>query len=354
MLTNSLVGALVGVILALTVRAFVGLAVRERVARSFPGYGPFGIIGALVGGIVGIYFLGTIGDKALAKIPSVDTVDSFREDVLGADRPVVVDFYLPTCPPCKVLAPRLVELSREYGDRVDFVKINGQDESLLPVRQEYHVVKFPTVHLFVNGRSQQSWLGINDKEVYANEIDRHLAKMARSRKGSMMTQRTGEVTFKGDPLTLVGPKLEVGQEAPDFVAVGNDLNPVKLSDYKGKVVILSSVPSLDTSVCAKQTRTFNERAGGMDDTVVLTVSMDLPFAQSRWCGAEGIENVVTVSDHRDADFGKRYGLLIQELRLLARAVIVVDREGKITYIQVVDEMTDEPDYDAALKAAQNA
>jgi thiol peroxidase len=161
-----------------------------------------------------------------------------------------------------------------------------------------------------------------------------------------------KITFKGDPLTLTGDAVQTGQAAPDFIAVGNDLSPVKLSDYSGKIVIISSVPSLDTSVCATQTRTFNERAGKMDDVVVLTVSMDLPFAQKRWCGAEGVENVVTVSDHRDADFGRKYGLLIQELRLLARAVIVVDRDGKIVYTQIVPEMTDEPDYDAALDAAK--
>jgi thiol peroxidase len=169
-----------------------------------------------------------------------------------------------------------------------------------------------------------------------------------------MTDTAGQITFKGDPLTLTGQEKNVGETAPDFVAVGNDLSPVKLADFKGKTVIISSVPSLDTSVCATQTRKFNEQAGSKDDVVVLTVSMDLPFAQKRWCGAEGIENVVTVSDHRDADFGQKYGLLIKELRLLARAVFVVDPEGKITYRQIVDEMTNEPDYDAALAAADAA
>ncbi len=168
-----------------------------------------------------------------------------------------------------------------------------------------------------------------------------------------MTQRQ-EITFKGDPLTLTGEPVQTGQEAPDFVAVGNDLSPVKLSDYSGKTVIISSVPSLDTSVCATQTRTFNEQVGKMDDVVVLTVSMDLPFAQKRWAQEEGVENIVAVSDHRDADFGNKYGLLIQQLRLLARAVIVVDREGKIVYTQIVPEMTDEPDYDAALDAARQS
>ncbi len=166
-----------------------------------------------------------------------------------------------------------------------------------------------------------------------------------------MSERTGVITFKGGPLTLVGNEAVVGQEAADFEVLGNDLTPVKLSSFRGKVCVISSVPSLDTQVCDVQTRRFNEEAGRLgDDVVVLTISMDLPFAQGRWCGAAGVDNVVTLSDHRDGAFGEAFGLLIKELRLLARAVYVLDKDGVIIYSQVVPEVTDEPDYDAALAA----
>ena len=169
-----------------------------------------------------------------------------------------------------------------------------------------------------------------------------------------MQERTGVITFQGNPLTLVGAELKVGDAAPDATLLANDLSPVQLSDYKGKVCVVSVVPSLDTPVCDMQTRKFNEAAGNLgDDVVILTVSMDLPFAQTRWCGAAGVEKVVTLSDHRDAAFGETYGTLIKELRLLARAVFVVDKDGTIQYIQLVNEVTEEPDYKAALEAAKN-
>jgi thiol peroxidase len=135
--------------------------------------------------------------------------------------------------------------------------------------------------------------------------------------------------------------------------LNNELKPVALSDYKGKVVVISSVPSLDTPTCDMQTRRFNSEAANMgDDVVILTVSMDLPFAQSRWCGAAGVEQVVTLSDHRQAAFGEAYGLLIKELRLLGRAVLVLDREGVVRYCQLVKEVSEEPDYEAALAAVK--
>ena len=168
-----------------------------------------------------------------------------------------------------------------------------------------------------------------------------------------MKVRTGVVTMKGNVLTLQGNDIEAGDKAPDFDVLDNDLSTVKLSDYKGKVVIISSVPSLDTSVCDTQTRKFNEEAAKLsDDAVVLTISMDLPFAQKRWCGAAGVDNVRTLSDHRDASFATAFGVLIKELRLLARAVFVVDRTGTVRYVQIVDELTHEPDYGAALDAAR--
>lgn len=165
-----------------------------------------------------------------------------------------------------------------------------------------------------------------------------------------MTERKGIVTFKGNPLTLVGDEVKVGQRAPDFVAIDNNLAPVRFSSYHGKTCIISSVISLDTPVCDIQTRKFNEEASRLGQEVaILTLSMDLPFAQKRWCGAAGVDKIRTLSDHRDASFGTSYGVLIKELRLLARAVFIVDRKGVLQYQQVVKEVTNEPDYDAVLK-----
>ena len=159
--------------------------------------------------------------------------------------------------------------------------------------------------------------------------------------------------MKGSPLTLVGNEVKVGEPAPDFEVLDNNLKPVKLSLFHGKICIISSVPSLDTSVCDMETRRFNEEAGKLgSDVVVLSISMDLPFAQKRWCGAAGVNNVQTLSDHREASFGKAFGVLIRELHLLARAVFVLDRDGIIRYIQIVDELTSEPDYETALDAAK--
>ena len=168
-----------------------------------------------------------------------------------------------------------------------------------------------------------------------------------------MQDRKGLITFMGNPLTLLGPSLKVGDKAPNFTVLDNALNPVQLSSYKGKVCILSSVPSLDTPVCDLETRRFNQEAAILGpDVAVLTISMDLPFAQKRWCGAAGVDKVTTLSDHRDASFGTAYGSLIKELRLLARCVFVVDREGVIRYIQVVKEISQEPDYGAVLDAVR--
>ena len=172
-------------------------------------------------------------------------------------------------------------------------------------------------------------------------------------KENIMEERKGLVTMKGKPVTLVGQAVKVGQKAPDFEVTANDLSPVKLSSFAGKVCIIASVPSLDTSVCDLETRKFNEKAvqlGG--DVVVLTISMDLPFAQKRWCGAAGIKNVQTLSDYRDASFGRAYGVLIKDLRLLARAVFVVDKKGVVRYLQIVPEIATEPDYDAVLKVVK--
>ena len=171
---------------------------------------------------------------------------------------------------------------------------------------------------------------------------------------TIMQERKGIITMKGNPLTLTGSEVKAGQKAPDFTVAGNDLTPVTLSSYAGKVVVLSSVPSLDTGVCDTMTRRFNEEAGRLGkDVAVLTISMDLPFAQKRWCGAAGVEHVTTLSDYQTADFGTKYGLLIKELRLLARAVLVVDKSGVVRYLQIVPEIATEPDYEAAIKSVKD-
>jgi thiol peroxidase len=168
-----------------------------------------------------------------------------------------------------------------------------------------------------------------------------------------MKERTGLVTMKGQSLTLTGNEVRVGQPAPDCEVVGRDLKPVKLSSFRGKVCLISSMPSLDTSVCDMMTRKFNEDAVALGaDVVVLAISMDLPFAQDRWCIAADVKNVYMFSDHRNASFGQAFGVLIKDLRLLARAVFVVNKDGVIEYIQLVPELTSEPDYDAVLKAAR--
>lgn len=168
-----------------------------------------------------------------------------------------------------------------------------------------------------------------------------------------MQERQAAVTFKGGPLTLMGPELKPGDKAPDFHLVDNGLAPKTLADYKGQVLIISAVPSLDTPVCDMETRRFNNEAAKLGDGIkILTVSMDLPFAQARWCGAAGVEHVVTLSDYARRDFGTGWGVLIKELMLLARCVFVVDRESVVQYVQLVPEVTDEPDYDAVLAAAK--
>ncbi len=168
-----------------------------------------------------------------------------------------------------------------------------------------------------------------------------------------MEERSAAVTMHGNPLTLIGKELSVGDSAPELELLDNDLNPIKLSSYRGKVCVISSVPSLDTPTCDMETRRFNEAAGQLgEDVVILTVSVDLPFAQKRWCGAAGVEKVVTLSDHRETAFGTAFGVLIKELRLLGRSIFILDRKGIIQYIQNVTELSEEPDYDVVLEAVQ--
>ena len=167
-----------------------------------------------------------------------------------------------------------------------------------------------------------------------------------------MVKRTGVITFGGNPLTLAGNEIKVGAKAPDFYALNSKLQPVKLSDFDGKVRIISVFPSIDTPVCAAQTRRFNVEAANLGDVQILTVSCDLPFALGRFCAAEGIDKEITLSDHKELDFGLKYGFAIDELRLLSRGVVVVDKDGVVKHVEYVKEVTDEPDYDSAIEAVK--
>jgi thioredoxin-dependent peroxiredoxin len=164
-------------------------------------------------------------------------------------------------------------------------------------------------------------------------------------------ERKGGTTFKGNPLTLVGQELKIGQKAPDFRALTTGLNPAGLGDYAGKSLLIAAVPSLDTPVCDLEIKRFNKEATAMSkDVVVIFVSMDLPFAQKRFCESFDIARVTTLSDHREASFGEAFGVLIKELRLLSRAIFIVDKTGLVRYVEYVKEMTEHPQYDEALKA----
>lgn len=168
----------------------------------------------------------------------------------------------------------------------------------------------------------------------------------------MSQERKNIVTFKGNPATLLGPDIKAGDQAPDYYVVDNALQPVTLASNLGKVQLITVVPSIDTPVCDTMTRKFNEKAAQLPEgVIVLTISLDLPFAQKRWCGNAGIEKVKTLSDYQERSFGLNYGLLLKELKLLARAVYVINKEGKVVYREIVKEVTAEPDYDAALAAA---
>ncbi|MEK4028470.1 MULTISPECIES: thiol peroxidase [Bacillaceae] len=162
------------------------------------------------------------------------------------------------------------------------------------------------------------------------------------------------ITFKGNPVTLLGNEVKVGDQAPAFTVLATDLSEVTLADSNGKVRLISVIPSIDTGVCEQQTRKFNEEASKISNAEVITISADLPFAQKRWCAGEGLENVKIYSDHRNMSFGDAYGVHMKELRLLARSVFVLDSEGKVTYVEYVSEGTNHPDYEKAIEAAKSA
>ncbi|MGM0496496.1 MAG: thiol peroxidase [Bacteroidota bacterium] len=169
-----------------------------------------------------------------------------------------------------------------------------------------------------------------------------------------MERNREKVTFQGNPVTLIGNEIKTGDKAPDFTVINNELKPVKMSNFDGKVKILSIFPSVDTGVCSKQNHRFNKEASELsEDIVILAISNDLPFALSRFCGAEGIDKIETLSDHKDLDFSMKYGFLIEEMRLLARGVVVIDKDNKVQHVEYVPEIGQEPDYDAAIKAAKD-
>lgn len=170
-----------------------------------------------------------------------------------------------------------------------------------------------------------------------------------------MQEHSGIITFRGNPMTLLGSLVTAGEKAPDFRLLANDLSPRSLADYTGKTLIISVVPSLDTGVCDMQTRRFNTEAAALGSAVrILTVSCDLPFAQARWCGAAGVAQVETLSDHYELSFGLAYGVVIKELRLLTRAVFVVNGAGRVTHREVVPEVSHEVNFAATLAAAKAA
>ncbi len=167
-------------------------------------------------------------------------------------------------------------------------------------------------------------------------------------------ERKGIVTMHGNPVTLIGPELKVGDKAPDFVVLDQDMREVKKSDFANKIKVISVTPSLDTPVCDMQAHKFEDEATSLpDDVVVLNISMDLPFAIKRFCTSGNIKKVIALSDHRDASFGSNWGVLIKELRLLTRAVFIVDKDDSIRYVQIVPEATHQPDYDAALNVLKS-
>lgn len=168
-----------------------------------------------------------------------------------------------------------------------------------------------------------------------------------------MDKRKDVVTMGGNPMTLLGKEIKVGDSAPDFTALKSDMSPYSLKDAGDKIKIISVVTSLDTGICEMQTIKFNEEASELDDVVIITLSVDLPFAQKRFCSANSIDKVITLSDHRDLDFGLKYGFVMEEVRLLSRGIVVLDRNNKVVYVEYLDQIGKHPDYDKALEAVKN-
>lgn len=164
-----------------------------------------------------------------------------------------------------------------------------------------------------------------------------------------MSERKNIVKFAGNDVTLVGSEVKTGDVAPDFTGTNQKLEPVSLSSFKGKTVVIAVYPSIDTGICQLQNKRFNQVAGNLKDVVVLSVSLDLPFAHKRYCAAENLDSIITLSDYKEREFGNKYGFLIKELALLARGTVIIDKNGIVKYVEFVPEITTEPDYDTALK-----
>lgn len=289
-----------------------------------------------------------LGDEiAAGPAASPTTVNQLDERVGQASKPVLVSFNATWHPTYETMTQQIDRLAGEFAGEIDFVLIDvDQTPELVG---HFAIEEYPTQILFVDGQESGRW-GADTPEAVLQDALAWAAQLGGG--GPALAQRTGIVTFKGEPLTLVGPRLAVGDRAPSVVLVASDLTAMPLVVGGGTVQIISVVPSLDTRVCSAQTQRFNTEAAELGDKVaVFTISMDLPFAQGRWVDQNNVANLQALSDHREAEFGQAYGVLIKELRLLARSVFVVDRDGVIRYIEIVPEMTNEPNYDAALAIA---
>ncbi len=282
-------------------------------------------------------------------ILSFRSAQEFRNQAVHGNGPTLVRFRDAKNCGCKKRRTAFDRIAREYRGEVWFAQV---DTGKLPeLAAQYAVGKTITTILFADGREVGRLVGKAGTEDYEALLAR-ASRPGKAKEGRIM-EKTGMVMFKGDPLTLVGPAPTVGEPAPDFTAVTTDLQDLKLSSLRGKVVLIAAVPSLDTPVCDIEARRFNEQAASLgDDVRVLVISMDLPFAQKRWCAAAGIKNLQTLSDSRDRSFADSYGVWVKELGLLARSIWIVDREGTLRYVELVEEISSEPDYDAALAAVK--
>jgi thiol peroxidase len=306
----------------------------------------------MLGAIVAYAFVAGCQSRHPTTAPAAENVrevtssGQYDAEVRSASGLALVDFYAVWCPPCKALAPRLEALAGQYAGRVAFYRVDA--EKLTALAEEFEITAYPTVVLLRGGQVVQRWVGLREAGDYRDAIDGALS--GPSGETTVITT----VMMKGKPLPLAGKLPVIGQEAPEFTALANDLSEVSLSSLRGKIVVILSVPSLDTRVCDTETRHFNEEAAKLGPNVkILAISADLPFAQARWCAAAGVEAVQTLSDHRQMAFGRAYGVLIEPLRLEARAVFVIDPNGVLRYSQLVDEVSHEPDYAAALAAVSS-
>jgi thiol peroxidase len=304
-------------------------------------------------GLIGVVLITLIGcGRPPVDLAGQQEFDATVLDTSGMQLVLIHVSWEPASLEVGKLAEELVNESQSGRSPMQLIRIDGDVAPELVER--LGITQYPAMLLYRNGVEQARWEGPVSETAVRDTLDQFDVEretITPNTETPNMTERTDVVTFQGAPLTLVGTTPAVGEMAPDATLLDNELNPLSLASLRGDVLVLSVVPSLDTPVCDTQTRKFNEAAAGLGEGVqVLTISMDLPFAQARWCGAAGIDRVQTLSDHRAAAFGENYGLLIKELRLLTRAVLVIGPDGTVQYVQIVPEMTDEPDYDAALAA----